>query len=314
MILASLVGVVVGGPPRMPAADSLVVTLLGTGTPQPRLDRMGPATLVEAGPHRLLFDAGRGVPIRLEQAGIRPGLIRAVFLTHLHSDHTVGLPDLWLTGWLPPFGGRTAPLQVIGPAGTLGLVRGLTDAFAEDLRMRTTEEGLPPAGANLTALEFTADTVVLSDAGVVVEAFAVDHGGELRPAYGYRITYRGRSVVISGDTRYSPNLIRHALDADVILHEVTMSPPQTEVPAPVRFILDHHTSPEEAAEVFTRTKPRLAVLTHFALPPSRGGGAEVTPAAVLAATRRRYAGRVEAGYDLVRIVVADSIRVDPAKP
>src|SRR5262245_51268655 len=116
-----LVSIAAGVQPSI-GGDSIVVTLLGTGTPQPRIDRLGPAILLESGGHRLLFDAGRGVPIRLEQAGVRPGRVEAVFLTHLHSDHTTGLPDLWLTGWLPPAGGRTTPLLVIGPKGTQGLV------------------------------------------------------------------------------------------------------------------------------------------------------------------------------------------------
>lgn len=114
-LLASLV--LLQSPAR---GDSLVVTLLGTGTPQPRSDRLGPATLVEAGGRTLLFDAGRGVPIRLEEAGIRPGKVQVVFLTHHHSDHTTGLPHLSLTGWLGPFGGRTTALRVIGPTGTQG--------------------------------------------------------------------------------------------------------------------------------------------------------------------------------------------------
>ncbi|MFN8653679.1 MAG: MBL fold metallo-hydrolase [Gemmatimonadales bacterium] len=292
--------------------DSLVITLLGTGTPQPRSDRFGPATLIEAGGRRLLFDAGRGVPIRLEEAGIRTGSVQVVFLTHHHSDHTTGLPDLWLTGWLPPFGGRSTPLRVIGPTGTRGLVEGLRTAFAEDLRIRVAEEHLPPAGSQLVAEEFASDTIVFNEDGVVVEAFLVDHGGELKPAYGYRVSYAGRSVVISGDTRYSPNLIAHAQRADVLLHEVAMAPAAVQDQPPIRFILSHHTSPAEVARVFALTSPRLAVLTHFALPPTRQAGADLTPDMVLAATRALYPGRLEGGRDLMRITVSDSIRVGTA--
>ena len=146
IVLASLLALQPG-----PRADSLVVTLLGTGTPNPRADRMGPAVLVEAGGKRLLFDAGRGVPIRLEQAGVRTGTVQVVFLTHLHSDHVTGLPDLWLTGWLPPIGGRQTPLLVIGPKGTKGMVDGLTRAFAEDVRIRR-------AGQDVTVEDVLAET------------------------------------------------------------------------------------------------------------------------------------------------------------
>lgn len=312
MILTAMVWASLLGVQQAPlSAESLSVTLLGTGTPQPRPDRLGPATLVEAGSQRLLFDAGRGVPIRLEQAGVRTGTVTTVFITHLHSDHTTGLPDLWLTGWLPSFGGRTTPLHVVGPRGTVALVKGMTAAFAEDVRLRIAEERLPPSGAELSATEFARDTVVFHEGGVLVEAFEVDHGGELRPAYGYRISYRGHTIVLSGDTRYSANLVANATGADLLIHEVAMAPPEMANQPHIRFILGHHTSPTDAARVFTLTRPRLALLTHYALPPDRRTGTTLTPEAVVAEVRRHYDGRVEGGQDLMRIVVADSISVRP---
>lgn len=289
--------------------DSIVVTLLGTGTPNPRIERMGPSTLVEAGRQRLLFDAGRGAVIRIEQAGVRAGTTTALFLTHLHSDHTSGIPDLWLTGWLPVFGGRNVPFRVIGPRGTEALARGLAMAFAEDVRMRVAEERLPPAGGEIVGTEFDRDTTVFDEGGVRVDAFLVDHGGALRPAYGYRVSCGKRSVVISGDTRYSENLVRHAAGTDLLLHEVAMAPPAVVAQPAVRFILAHHTSPEEAARVFAAARPRLAVFTHFAFPPNRVSEARVTASDVLAAARRHYRGRMAAGEDLMRIVVGDSVRV-----
>ena len=114
-------------------AQTLRVTLLGTGRPDPVIDRFGPSTLVEAGDERLLFDAGRGASQRLWQLKIPLGQVNALFLTHLHSDHTVGIPDLWLTGWLPtPFGRRVVPLEVWGPTGTRAMMAGLR-AFQREL-------------------------------------------------------------------------------------------------------------------------------------------------------------------------------------
>jgi ribonuclease Z len=310
LLILALSGSVVGHA-AAPQKDSLVVTLLGTGTPNPRVERLGPSTLIEAGDKRLLFDVGRGAAIRLEQAGVRPGSITPVFLTHLHSDHTVGLPDLWLTGWLPPFGGRATSLRVIGPAGTRQLVSGLKTAFNEDVRMRTREEGLPASGIALEATEFNREMTVFDEGGVRVSAFEVNHGGELKPAYGYRISYGGRSVVISGDTRYSENLIRHAAGADVLIHEVAMAPKEITNQKAVQFILSHHTSPAEAAQVFAKSKPRLAVFTHFAFPPNRRGSGSSADDVVAEATQH-YSGRMIAGEDLMRIVVADTIEVQHA--
>lgn len=194
---------------------AITVTLLGTGSPVPRVDRAGPATLVEAGGERLLFDCGRGAAQRLWQRQVPLSAITGVFLTHLHSDHVVGLPDLWLTGWLPtPYGGRARPLALWGPRGTRNLAAGLREAYAADVRIRHEGEGLPLAGVVLTATD-VAPGVVFERGGVRVTAFAVDHGPRIKPAFGYRIDYDGHAVVISGDTHGNDNLVRHARGADV---------------------------------------------------------------------------------------------------
>ena len=113
------------------------VTLLGTGVPIPRPDRFGPATLIEAGKQTILIDAGRGATIRLFQLGVPIGSIDALFLTHFHSDHTVGIPDLWLTGWLSSyFGARRRPFHVIGPTGTSERMHHLGAAYSRDVQIR----------------------------------------------------------------------------------------------------------------------------------------------------------------------------------
>src|SRR5882724_6703400 len=117
------------------------VTLLGTGSPAPSLKRFGPSVLVQAGSKNLLFDCGRGVTQRLPQAGVRLGALDAVLLTHLHSDHTVGIPDLWLTGWLPlPVASRKGPFRIYGPAGTKAMMDNLAKAFDWDVRTRIADQ------------------------------------------------------------------------------------------------------------------------------------------------------------------------------
>jgi ribonuclease Z len=191
------------------AAGDFKVTLLGTGSPNPSIERFSMATLVEAGGQKLLFDVGRGSTIRLWQIGVPIGKIDAVFLTHLHSDHTIGLPDILLTGWIgTPYGRRKQPLTLIGPDGTLGLARGLEAAYAGDIKTRIADEHLPPEGAQLATREFTGNGVTVFERdGVKVTAFEVDHGDKIKPAYGYRIDFNGHSALISGDTRRSENLV-----------------------------------------------------------------------------------------------------------
>ena len=132
-------------------AQSIEVTLLGTGHPLPAMDRFGAATLIQSGDNLILVDAGRGVLQRLFQLNVQYDEIDAIFLTHLHSDHIVGLPDLWLTGWLMT--SRDRPLQIFGPAGTTNLVENLREAFSFDIDIRISDDGSPEAGSILQVTE-----------------------------------------------------------------------------------------------------------------------------------------------------------------
>lgn len=208
--------------PPAPANDFRVV-LLGTGTPNPRVDRFGPSILVEAGSERLVFDCGRSCTTRLWQLRIPLGTVK-LFLTHLHSDHTVGIPDLWLTGALAlqiPYGRRTAPFQVWGPAGTAAMMTNLQKAYEADIRIRGTEA----LNAAVEARDFT-DGVVHQSNGVTITAFKVNHDDI--DAYGFLIDYKDHSVLLSGDTRPSANLVAHAHGVDVVVHEVGMFAPTSE--------------------------------------------------------------------------------------
>lgn len=291
-------------------ARTFAVTLIGTGDPVPRPDRFGPATLVEAGPHRLLFDVGRGATQRLGQLGIPLREIDVVFVTHFHSDHLSGLPDLWLTGWLPPpFGRRTEPMRVIGPEGLAGILDGFRQAFEPNIQIRIVDEQLPPEGVEFDVSEFAADGVVFDEDGVIVTAFAVDHGQYIKPSYGYRVDYAGRSVVISGDTRFDENLIQAAAGADVVVHEVAAARDELlEFDERIQLILDHHTTPEEAGIVFDRIDPRLALYTHFVLL-SGPDVPEVSIEELLQRTRTHYSGRLLAGEDLMRVEIGDTVQV-----
>jgi ribonuclease Z len=310
---SGVLGVLLAAPSQTPAPETkrqIVITLLGTGNPRPASDRFGPSSLVEAGTERLLVDAGRGSTIRLFDLGGGALLsgITNVLLTHLHSDHVVGLPDLWLTGWIF---GRAAPLEITGPPGTRELSAGLERAFAFDVRMRRdVDERLPAGGAELAARDVQPG-VVLDRNGVRVMAFAVDHA-PVAPAYGYRIEYAGRSVVFSGDTRYSPALIAAARGADVLVHEV-LSPDverartQVKDPAAVERIIAHHTTPEEAGRIFTAVAPRLAVYSHIVPSPA-------TADDLMAPTRKTWSGPLEVGEDLMRISIGERVTVDRRAP
>jgi ribonuclease Z len=256
-----------------------------------------------------LIDTGRGVAIRLFQLGIPIGKINPVFLTHFHSDHTSGFPDLWLTGWLESsFGTRRTPLRVIGPSGTENLTSNIARAYAADIKIRIADEKLSADGIAIAAEEFAADGVVYESGGVRVLAFEVDHGDAIKPAYGYRIEYDGRCVVISGDTRYNENVVKHGIGADLLIHEVAAARPALLAEPYMQRIIGHHTTPREAGMVFSRTGPRLAAYTHLVLP----GSDKVVPATVadvIAETRTTYPGPLEIGEDLMSFDIGTMITV-----
>ncbi|HXU62187.1 MAG TPA: MBL fold metallo-hydrolase [Polyangia bacterium] len=293
----------------MDAGDgTMTVTLLGTGSPIPAADRFGNSTLVEAAGLRLVFDFGRGAPIRLWQKQIPLGSINAHFLTHLHSDHVNGLPDLWLSGWIQtPFGSRKTPFVIYGPSGTEAMMGSLWDAFSEDRRIRLADEMNPIEGIEYEAHDIDPG-LVFCENGLVVSTFDVDHGDLVKPARGYKITYAGHTVVISGDTRYSTNVEQAAQNADLLIHEVAMIPTALIDKYPAyQAILAHHISPEDAGRLFAAAQPKLAVYSHIVLSglPSEGIPFP-TPADLLAATRTTYSGPVIVGADLMAFRIDSS--------
>lgn len=314
--LASFVGLLallLGAPVSTQAkADSdFKVTLLGTGTPIPDPDRFGPSTLVEAGSKKLLFDAGRGVPIRVRQLGFRESKIDVVFLTHYHSDHTAGIPDIWLTGWLGNF--RQEPFRLIGPVGAKSLMANLESAYALDIKIRLEDEKLSPGGIATVVEEFEKDGVVYDKDGVKVIAFTVDHGAAIKPAVGYRIEYKGHAVVISGDTRYDQNVIKYGTGVDLLIHEVCIVRPELLSNPYIKRVVDHHTTPREAGQVFSLAKPKLAVYSHLVFLAS-----DKVPRAtvddIVAGTRETYDGPLQVGVDLMSFEIGDTVIVSQRKP
>jgi ribonuclease Z len=285
------------------SGQNLKVTLLGTGSPQPRMDRFGPSILVEAGEKKLLFDCGRGATQRIEQIRIPFTEIDALFLTHLHSDHVVGIPDLWLTGWAR---GRKVPLQVWGPAGTKEMMSHLKEAFQFDIQIRQDDDRLPARGVEVQVKDIE-QGVVYDNAGIKVTAFTVDHG-QVKPALGYRIDFAGHSVVLSGDTRYSDNLIHFSQGTDVLIHEV-IDPEAFRQENPsvseerFRAIAGHHTTAEQAGAIFSRVKPKLAVYSHIV----PGDTTNLLPL-----TRKTYSGPLEVGEDLMTLEIGERVVVHRA--
>jgi ribonuclease BN (tRNA processing enzyme)/glycerophosphoryl diester phosphodiesterase len=286
------------------------VTLLGTGAPVPSIERFGPSILVEAGEQKLLFDCGRGAGQRLWQLKIPLGQINALFLTHLHSDHVVGIPDVWLTGWIPAaYGRRSNPFLVFGPNGTKDMMENLVKAFSWDINTRSKEQNKTYSGALVNPADIK-EGFIWEKNGVKVTPFTVRHSEFIDSALGYRIDYAGYSVILSGDTRYSENLVRYAKGADVVIHEVAAANEHSMQTSPlINQILGFHTSPEDAGKVFEQIKPKLAVFSHIVL---LTADPSIPPPTINDLTNRTlkiYKGALQVGEDLLSIEIGNKVIV-----
>jgi ribonuclease BN (tRNA processing enzyme) len=270
------------------------VVLLGTGTPNADPERSGPATAVVVDGVAFIVDAGTGVVRRAAAAAERgvgplaPRRLRYLFLTHLHSDHTLGLPDLALTPWVLE---REEPLTIYGPSGTAAMVDHMLAAFAADVRRRI--EGLQPQNAtgHTADVHAIAPGLVYRDSSVTVTAFAVDH--EAWPeAYGFRFETAHGVVVISGDARPSETVVTACDGCDILVHEVYSDAGfARRTPEWQRYHAQAHTSASQLAALAARAQPRLLVLTHQLF----WGTSEED---LLEEVRAGYDGRVVSGQDL----------------
>lgn len=245
--------------------DGLHLALCGAGGPLPAPNASGPCVAVVAGQRLFVVDAGTDGVRNLGRMSYPTGRVEAVFLTHFHSDHMDGLGELGTLRWAG--GDNVAPLPVYGPQGVERVVEGFNAAYAQDFAYRHAHHGdsvAPLSGAGLMAMPFIKPeigelTTVINEDGLLVEALAVDHS-PVEPAVGYRFSYKGRSLLITGDTVKLDNIRNFAKDIDLLVHEalapnlVTMmhdaaTAQGNAILAKItQDILDYHASPLDAAE------------------------------------------------------------------
>lgn len=288
-----------GGVPSKPAslstAAEIEVILLGTGMPYPDPTASGPATAVVVGGRVFLFDAGAGVMRRMKAANLPINGPEAVFITHLHSDHTLGYADLMLTSWVMR---RRAPFPVYGPKGLQSMTDHLLAAYSEDITIRTNGLEHETADGYRVDVHEIRGGVVYDKDGVRVTAITVEHGA-WKEAFGYRIDTAGRSIVISGDTRPSEEMVKAAQGVDILIHEVYSASRLKPEDRPggkdwPRYCHEYHTSDMELGALAARIRPKLLILDHII---RMGASDEELLAGVRAGG---YAGKVVIGKDLDR--------------
>ena len=269
------------------------VTLLGTGSPIPDPNRAGPATLVRAGGQALLFDCGRGVLMRLAAAGVLPGSLSAVLLTHLHSDHTTDLNDVITMRWaMSPV---PTPLPVVGPLGTDRVVGRTLTMLEDDIGYRLAHHADLDWRPECAVAEIS-DGVARDEAGVRVVAAPTDHA-PVRPTVGYRVEAEGKVVAIAGDTVPCDGLDRLCRGADIYVQTVVRPSLVEAIPVPrLQDILDYHSSIEDAARTAARAGARTLVLTHMVPAPAPGTEQEWIDEAAA-----HFDGEVVLGADLTSV-------------
>jgi ribonuclease BN (tRNA processing enzyme) len=269
------------------------VVFLGTGVPAPTPDRQGPSLAVIAGGKAYLVDVGVGV-VRQANAAYRQGIgaleprdLSIAFITHLHSDHTIGLPDLILTPWVI---GRKSPLELYGPAGIRSMADNILKAYGQDIEIRTTglEQG-NTTGYKVHAHEITPG-VVYQDSAVKVTAFAVRHGS-WPLALGYRFDAGGKSIVVSGDTAPAESVVENCNGCDLLIHEVYLGLPPDATGSTekwARYMKAFHTSAPELADIATRAHAKSLAATHLI----------GDPVALAEALQKGYPGKIVIARDL----------------
>lgn len=280
------------------------VIMLGTGTPNPVPERSGPCVAIVVGDNSYLVDFGTGIVRQAERANrlgihaLRANNLKTAFLTHKHSDHSIGLADLIFTPWVLE---REAPLQIYGPKGVKKMVEHVLMAYEDDINARM--HGLE--FANETGIEVKAtdieEGVIFQDELVKVEAFLVDHPPF--EVYGYKFTTPDKVVVVSGDTCFSENLIKHATGCDILVHEVISS---TGVmfrdPKWKNYHLRVHTTSKDLAKIASRVKPGKLVFYHQLFMAAPENGIKVTEAEreeeMIADVKAMYDGTVISAKDL----------------
>jgi ribonuclease Z len=283
---------------------AIQVHLIGTGGPELTPTRQGMSTLIEANGQTLTFDVGRGALQNIYLSRIDPRSVTKIFLTHLHSDHIEGLPAVWMTPWF--MFGRKPSLEIWGPQGTQQMVDGMRMMYGHDVEHRANPT-FKREYLDITVHEIT-EGVVYDDGGVRVTAFPVEHD-DGNPAFGYRIDAAGRSILLSGDTTYSDNVVKYGMNDDLIVSNVVAFSDAMTKSGVLKPVLNKLTTPEQAAEIFIKTKPRLAVFSHIVKKELPG---DVGDNVIIERTRKAgYDGPLAMGQDRMTIDVGDQVKIIP---
>jgi ribonuclease Z len=275
------------------ASDIINITFLGTGTPRPDINKLGPSVLIKYANEELLLDAGRGSALRINQIGNDFSKINNIFISHMHYDHIIGIADLWLTSNLWQ---RKKDINIFGPNSIKSFCDNLMKSYSEDIKYRYKENNY----SKLNCLKFSERNHKSNNIEII--EFTNNHG-HIDNSYGFKINYKNKSIVYSGDTTYSENVIKNSMNADILIHEVIAASPKIyESNHKLKKVFSTHTSIEQLVKILSLCKPKLTILNHALL-------FGISEEKVLSEIRKNYSGDVIFSRDLMSVDLGEEINI-----
>ena len=277
------------------ASDVFNVTFLGTGTPRPNIEKLGPSLLIKNQEQQILIDIGRGTSLRISQIGNDYSNINEIYISHFHFDHVVGLADFWLTSNLWQ---KKLDTFVYGPDGVEKFCKNIMDTYQMDLKYRYKNEKY----SRLNCISFKNKESLLDDEKISIHSFANDHG-HIDNSYGFKISYKGNNIVYSGDTTISKNVINNAKNVDILIHEIIGANKKIlDNNKKLREVASTHTTIEQMISVLKQTNPKLTILNHALL-------FGISENNVLKIIKENYTGDVIFAKDLMSIDIGKEINI-----
>jgi len=277
------------------ASDVINFTFLGTGTPRPNIDKLGPSILIKNSNHEILLDVGRGTSIRLNQIGNNFSKVNNVYISHLHYDHIIGLADFWLTSNLWQ---KKENINIYGPKGIKKLCQNITNSYTEDINYRYEKNNYSKLNCN----SYDNLGMTVKHGKINVEFFKNSHG-HIEESYGFKVRFKNKSVVYSGDTSYSQNVIDAAKGCDILIHEVIASSKKLyDNNDKLRKVFKTHTDINQLIKILNITNPKLTILNHALL-------FGISESKVLNKIKKEYNGDIIFAKDLMSVDLGNEISI-----
>ncbi len=277
------------------ASDVINFTFLGTGTPRPDIDKLGPSILIKNGDQEILLDAGRGTSIRLNQIGNDFLKVNRVFISHLHYDHIIGLPDFWLTSNLWQ---KKDNMNIYGPKGIKKFCQNIINSYTEDINYRYEKNNY----SKLKCHSFDTLPLGVKSGRITINFFKNSHG-HIEESYGFKIKFNNKTVVYSGDTSYSQNVIDAAKNCDILIHEVIASSKKIyDDNTKLRKVFETHTNINQLIKILNITNPKLTILNHALL-------FDISESEVLNKIKKEYNGDIIFSKDLMSVDLGKEISI-----